>query len=275
MPALLAALCTVYHGSDPQHLHMALDSLANQTRPAEHIVVVVDGPIGPDLEEVVTSFAAANDTVEIVRLPHNVGAGPASQAGVERISAEWIARLDSDDIATPQRFATQLAFIEQHPDVDVLGTAVAEFDSVPDVPANKQKIRRMPQTHDEIARYARINSPINNPSVMIRKSALDQAGGYQDIHFMEDYDLYARLLSRGARFYNLPEALTLFRVTDQQFSRRTSKGMLSAEVQMQKNLISYGLVNPPRAVANLVIRTAYRLLPTSLLRRAYRLLFHS
>ena len=90
---------------------------------------------------------------------------------------------------------------------------------------------------------------------------------------MEDYDLYARLLADGARFHNLPEPLTYFRTSASQFERRT-QGMWRAERQMQRNLVSYGLISRPRAVFNLVARTAYRLLPAGLLTRVYGALFH-
>ena len=104
--------------------------------------------------------------------------------------------------------------------------------------------------------------------------AVTEVGGYRDVHFMEDYDLYARLIAGGWQVRNLPEALTDFQVTDAQFSRRTGREMLAAEVQMQRNLVAYGLVSRPRAAFNLAARTAYRALPTGVLRRVYAALFH-
>lgn len=270
MPTL-AALITVYHRIDPAELSAALDSLAAQTRRAEDIVIVEDGPIGPDLRAVIDAFVDTHDEARTVTLARNLGAGPASAAGLATIDAELIARLDADDIAAPERFARQLAWFEAHPDTDVLGTAMSEFR---DDPSEVVAVRSLPHTHDEIARYAKINSPINNPSVMLRRTALLTAGGYRDVHHMEDYDLWARLLASGARFHNLPEPLTYFRTSAAQFERRTGKGMFAAEKQMQDNLVRYGLIPRPRAVLNLIVRTAYRLLPTALLTRVYSRLFH-
>ena len=99
-------------------------------------------------------------------------------------------------------------------------------------------------------------------------------GGYQNVHFMEDYDLFARLLAHGYRFYNIPEPLTFFRVSDDQFRRRTSAGMWAAERQLQRNLVTYGLVSYPRSVGNFIIRMSYRKIPHGLLKRVYSLLFH-
>ncbi|AGS33838.1 glycosyl transferase family protein [Corynebacterium maris DSM 45190] len=269
MPSL-SALMTVYHRIDPAELAAALQSLTAQTRPADEVVIVEDGPIGDPLREIIDAFVAATDDARVVRLPENLGSGPASQAGLETILSDFTARLDADDVAHPERFATQLAYVEAHPETDVLGTAVAEFEHSP---GDGQKVRALPETHEEIATYALINSPINNPSVMLRTERADRVGGYRDVPHMEDYDLYARLLADGARFHNLPEPLTYFRTSTSQFERRT-KGMFAAERQMQRNLVSYGLISRPRAVFNLVARTAYRLLPTGLLTRVYGALFH-
>ena len=269
MPSL-SALMTVYHRIDPAELAAALQSLTAQTRPADEVVIVEDGPIGDPLREIIDAFVAATDGARVVRLPENLGSGPASQAGLETILSDFTARLDADDVAHPERFATQLAYVDAHPETDVLGTAVQEFA---ETPGDGHKVRSLPETHEEIAKYALINSPINNPSVMLRTERADRVGGYRDVPHMEDYDLYARLLADGARFHNLPEPLTYFRTSTSQFERRT-KGMFAAERQMQRNLISYGLISRPRAVFNLVARTAYRLLPTGLLTRVYGALFH-
>lgn len=267
----LTALVTVYHRIDATELTQALESLARQTVPADEIVIVEDGPVGPELRQVIDGFLAAHPEARTVVLARNVGSGRASAAGMATVSTEFVARLDADDIAAPERFATQLAWFDAHPDTDVLGTSLAEFH---EDPTEIVAVRSLPQTHGEIARYARINSPVNNPSVMMRVSAVEKAGGYRDVHHMEDYDLYARLLAGGARFHNLPEPLTLFRTSPAQFQRRTGRGMFAAERQMQRNLVSYGLVSRPRSWVNLAVRTAYRLLPTGLLTAAYGRLFH-
>lgn len=259
----IAALITVYHGTDAADLQRALDSLAAQTRPADELVIVVDGPVPAGVDGVVDKQNA-----KVVRLEANVGSGPASQAGLETIEADFVARLDSDDVAKPERFARQLEYIQRHDEVGAVGTAVEEFR---DTPGDTGKVRALPE---DPGRYARVNSPINNPSVMLRTRAVKEVGGYRDVHFMEDYDLYARLLAGGWQLRNLPEALTYFQVTDAQFGRRTGREMFAAERQMQRNLVAYGLVSRPRAVLNLAARTAYRALPAGLLRRVYAVLFH-
>ncbi|MBC3186679.1 glycosyltransferase [Corynebacterium sp. zg-331] len=267
----LGVLITFYRGSDPAHASACLDSLAGQTRPADRVVLVEDGPVPAPVRQLIDTFVAAHPGAQAVRLPRNVGSGLASAEGMKAMNTELIARLDSDDIADARRFEVQCRFLDQHPEIDVLGTALAEFE---DSPERVTAVRRLPERHAEIARYARINSPINNPSVMMRASTIRAAGGYQHVHFMEDYDLYARALAAGARFHNLPEPLTYFRVSAAQLDRRTGRDMLAAELQMQRRLVSYGLIGYPRAAWNFAVRSGYRLLPRRILRRAHARLFH-
>jgi len=259
----LAALITAYHRTDANEFSLALRSLVGQTRPADEIVVVFDGPVSDAVRQVV-----AEHDVVLIETPENRGAGPASQTGIEAITADYVARLDSDDAAKPERFAVQVAFLDDNPQVGAVGTAVEEFERTP---GDGGAVRRLPENP---ASYVRINSPLNNPSVMLRASAVAAVGGYQNIHFMEDYDLFARMLAAGWQLHNLPEPLTYFRVSPAQFERRTGREMLAAEREMQANLVSYGLVSPWRARVNLAARTAYRLLPKSLLTRVYAKLFH-
>ena len=261
--ASITALVTVYHGTNAHDLERALDSLRAQTRPADELVIVADGPVSEGVRKVVERQDA-----RVIWLPENVGAGPASQAGLATIHSDYTARLDSDDAAKPGRFARQLEYLETHPEVGALGSAVEEFA---ETPGDTGKVRALPENPHA---YAKINSPVNNPSVMLRTRAVKDVGGYNDVHFMEDYDLYARLIAGGWQVRNLPEALTDFQVTDAQFSRRTGREMLAAELRMQRNLVSYGLISRPRAAFNAVARSAYRTLPTGLLRRVYAVLFH-
>ncbi len=263
---------SAYRNTPAVEVREALDSLARQTRPVDEIVVVYDGPVSPEVSQCVEGFAA-DYPVRVVEIAKNGGLGPALQAGLETITSKYVMRLDTDDIAHPTRVSKQLDFMTSHTEIAALGTAVREFaDSAADLDAGA--IRALPETHEDIAKYALINSPLNHPSVMLRTADIKEVGGYKGVHFMEDYDLWARLLAGGKKLHNLPEPLTYFRVSPAQFARRTGPEMFAAEREMQSRLVSYGLIGPWRARFNLVARTAYRLLPHSLLTRVYAQLFH-
>lgn len=279
MAQTVSFLIPVYAGADATQFAHTLDSLWAQTRPADEVVVVEDGPLTAELNELLDSSQAVHTELRRVRLARNQGAGPALQAGLNTITTDFIARIDADDLAYPERIEKQLAYFAAHPELAVLGTHVTEFDDdaftqTGDLQQAIGKVRTLPETHAEIQKYARINTPVNHPSVMMRTAVVKAAGGYQRVHHMEDYDLWARLLSTGAKFHNLAEPLTYFRTSESQFARRTGKGMFAAERQMQRNLVSYGLISRPRSWMNLAMRTAYRLLPAQTLRAVYGALFH-
>ncbi|WP_394282303.1 glycosyltransferase [Corynebacterium sp.] len=271
-PTSVTALMSIYARTQPAELRAALDSLVAQSLPAERIIVVIDGPVPDSLRSLIDEYPSV--------LPHpleeNQGLGAALAAGMEQVDTEFVARLDSDDIAFPQRFEKQVEFLRAHPDVAVVGTAVQEFDDdtfrdTGQLESSLGEIRRLPE---DPSGYAKINSPLNHPSVMMRTADVREVGGYRHLPFIEDYDLWARLLAAGKQLRNMEEPLTYFRVSDAQLARRTDKKMLASEIQLQKNLASYGLVSRPRAVVNFVVRTVYRMLPAGLLRKVNGMLFH-
>lgn len=279
MNARVSFLIPVYAGADAKQFRITLDSVWAQTRPAEQVVVVEDGPLTVELYRVLDEAGAEHKELRRVTLARNQGAGPALQTGLRTIDTEFVARLDADDIAYPERVEKQLAYFAAHPELDALGTAVTEFDDdvftqTGDLKKAMGKVRSLPAEHRDIYNYAKLNTPVNHPSVMMRVAKAKAAGGYQRVHNMEDYDLWARMLCTGARFHNLDTPLTYFRTSQSQFQRRTGKGMLESERRIQRNLASYGLISKKRAVLNLILRTTYRLLPDRALKTAYGTLFH-
>ena len=262
----VTVLMSVYRNTAAEELELALNSIESQTRLPERVLVVKDGPVAGDVDKLLRS-------VDTVTLPENRGLGIALREGLAAVDTEFVARLDSDDAAYPERLEKQLAFMAAHPEVSVLGTAMQEFDG--DTPDHGLGgVRRLPETHDAIARYATINSPMNHPSVLMRTADVREVGGYRPMHNMEDYDLWARLVAGGKRLHNLPEPLTYFRVNDAQMKRRTTPETRRAEREMQRALVSYGLISRPRAVANYAARNLYRALPLGAMRRVYARLFH-
>lgn len=265
----LTALITVYHRVSPTELDQALESLWSQTRPAAEVVLVEDGPLPDALEAIVVKHEAQHPNLRVKRCAVNRGSGPASQEGFELVRTDWAARLDADDIAVPERFQRQWELHIEKPELGVIGSALAEFEGAPD---NVVRVRQLPQSHEQIAGYAKMNSPVNNPSSLLRVDMVRAVGGYRDVPLMEDYDLWVRLLAAGVRFENMPEPLVKFRA-DGMFGRRSAQGIFAAELRMQRTLVELGLIGRPRALFNLLARTAFRLLPTAAMSRAYKHLF--
>ncbi len=261
----VSVLLPVHAGVPVEVFAAALESLDAQTRPADEVVVVEDGPLTEDHDRLLDRYAASRAGVVRLRLPSNQGAGVANGAGLRAATGTWIAKMDADDLLLPHRFETQLATLDET-GADLCGAAMWEFDHDPDRPT---RLRTNPATHDAIARRMRFNNPVNHPTAMYRRELALSVGGYPTMRFMQDYDLMARMLAGGARMTNLPEPLVLFRAGDGMLRRRSTRGYLALERELQRNLRSYGLVGRGRAAVNLAIRGAFRVLPRWGLSRAY------
>ena len=263
-----SVLMSLYRNEAPAHLHACLASLAAQTLPADDIVLVYDGALPAALEAVVQSFQAALP-LQIVRLPHNVGLGRALNQGLPHCRHEWVMRMDTDDICLPQRFAQQCTHIQAHPDLDLLGGQIAEFEQQPQ---QQQHSRQVPLSHDEICRFARRRNPFNHMAVAYRKVAVAAAGGYHHHLYMEDYNLWLRMLAAGARSANLPHTLVLARTGQAMLLRRRGRVYVASEWQLArlKHRLHFQAALP--ALYYFALRALPRLLPAGLLGHVYRIL---
>lgn len=256
----LSVLMSVYHKESPEFLRQSLDSLIAQTVKSDEVVMVKDGALGDELETTIASTEKELPLV-IVQLKENLGLGPALQAGLSRCGGELIARMDSDDICVPDRFEKQLPFLEQHPDVDVVGGAIAEFHS----DCTKiEFVRRMPSAGEQLRTLARFRNPLNHMTVMFRKASVLAAGNYQAYPGFEDYELWARMLMRGHRLCNLDEVLVYVRCGNGMQQRRGGLQYLQEEIRLQQRFVKMGFLTKPQFLLNLVTRAPVRIVPLPL-----------
>lgn len=274
-----SVLLPVYAGDDPRFFARALRSVSVEQllAPCE-IVIVVDGPVPPQteavLEQACTGDLVGGIPIRLVRIKHNGGLAAALAAGLQSCRYEIVARADADDISLPQRFAQQLPVITGdlpgHDDCcDLVGSAIQEFDSDEHQPG---MIRRLPQSPTEIRSVARFRDPFNHPTVVFRKSAVARAGGYRELPKMEDYWLFARMLHTGSRTMNLPDPLVLYRVGAGAYQRRGGREMFSSELALQRAFVRMGFVSPLIGMRNVLVRGGYRLIPTHIRKRIYRMM---
>lgn len=263
-----SVLMSVYAKERPDYLDVALRSvLVDQTLKPSELVLVEDGPLPAELHAVIERYKSARHPIVSVRLEENVGLGRALNAGLERCRHEWVARMDSDDISTPDRFAKQVEIIERYPDLDAVSACLYEFSGNPGhIVAEK----RLPETPDEIRRYAYTRSPLNHPVAIFRKSSVLASGGYRHFPGMEDYYLWGRMLHAGFRLYNLPDCLLYFRTSDDMYRRRGGIAYLRNEIRLQREFYRMGFISARQSVSNIVVRTIFRIFPNWLRGLLYR-----
>lgn len=261
---MFSVLISVYYRESPQALAIALQSLQEQTLAPAEIVLVKDGPLTPDLDAVVDRYSATL-RLRVVALPLNVGLARALNAGLEAATQPWIMRFDSDDYCLPERVEIQTRRIAAG-DVDLLGAQIAEFDLDPSRPARG---RRVPCTHAEILRFGARRNPFNHMTVCFKRADVVAAGGYPQIHLMEDYGLWMTLIARGARTANCSEVLVHARVGNGMVARRGGLAYVRSEWVLQHHLHQLGLKSRLAALRDGIVRSAVFLAPVRLREAIY------
>ncbi|WP_138442563.1 glycosyltransferase [Sinomonas susongensis] len=265
-----SVLLPVYAGDASQRVRRAIASVTvDQTVPPAQLVIVRDGPVGDDIEAVLRDAERNPDyKADVLRLPAGVGLADALDAGLELCRHDVVARMDADDVALPERFERQLALLSEG--YDIVGSAIAEIG---DDESQRLASRPVPVSHREIMAQLGFRTPFNHPSVMYRASAVRAAGGYRGVPDMEDYWLWARMLHGGSLGANVPDVLVLYRVSEGAYARRGGRRMLVAELRLQRRLLGARYLGPLAFGRNVLVRGAYRLVPTRVRRRGYRTAF--
>jgi glycosyltransferase involved in cell wall biosynthesis len=262
-------LLSVYAGSSAEQLREAVESSVHrQTLRPDAVVIVEDGPLQADVATELDRLAGTSPVrIDRRRLDRNVGLATALNEGLAGITTEFVARMDADDISAPERFARQLPVIRDR-GLDILGSALAEFHGAVDA---ADALRVPPIGAEEIRRSAPFRQPFNHPTVVLRRSAVLDAGGYPtDMGRFEDYVLFARMLAAGAAADNLPDALLYYRVDDGAYHRRGGWRHFLAEVRLQRELRRIGITSRAQWVRNVLLRGPYRLVPVGVRAVAYR-----
>ena len=214
-----SVLMTVYTKDNPDYFALSLDSMINQTCKPDEIVIVKDGPIRKQLQDIIDSRKNRQVKIIQLQLPVNKGLGLALNEGIKICKNELIARMDADDYSMPNRCELQLKAFEKYPDLDIIGCPVDEF--VDDID-NVVGCRNVPYTNDEIYAFAKKRDPFNHPTVMYKKSVVLKAGMYSDYRKNQDTDLWIKMLSNGAQCMNLKEHVFRFRFDSDTYRKRKS-----------------------------------------------------
>lgn len=256
-----SVITSVYKNDKPEFVEIALDSIINQTVVPSEIILVVDGPISNELESLINTYED-NDIFKIVRLKDNHGLGKVLEIGVNAAKNELIARMDSDDIALPDRFSKQIRCFEEDETLSICGGAIAEFIDNPD---NVVGYRICPTDDRAIKEFMKHRCGFNHMTVMFRKSAVLKAGNYQHWFWNEDYYLWLRMMLKGAKFKNLPDVLVNVRVGKDMYARRGGLKYFKSELALQNFMLSQHIIGLGTYSMNVIKRLIVQvLLPNSL-----------
>lgn len=235
---LVSVVLPCYNAAET--LNLALESLAKQTLTDFEVIAVDDGSTD-STPEVLHSWVVRDSRFQLITRPHS-GVIEAANAGIEACQSPLIARMDADDYTHPERLALQSLYLEEHPEVAVVGSLVRAFSD-----ANVREGYRI-YVHwlnsllsdSDIRREMFVESPLANPSVMIRKIWFEKMGGYQEYGWPEDYDLWLRMYIAGATFAKIPKVLLDWRDHPNRITRTDSRYSVKNFLRAKAYYLSQG-----------------------------------
>lgn len=211
-PPLISVIMPVWNGQT--HLREAIDSILNQTFQEFEFLILDDGSTD-STSKILAEYADKDSRIRIIRLDHE-GIVVALNHGVREARAHWIARMDCDDIAHPERLELQLKALEKCPSSILCYTDVNIFGEA----ANLQGTRRLPEGEALLKTYLCYSPPFVHPTVVFSKRAFDAVGGYlQEERHAEDFGLWGRLISHG-KFIGIRKPLLNFRLHLESISKQ-------------------------------------------------------
>lgn len=264
-----SVLMSIYKQENPAYLIQALDSMLNQTVFPSEIVMVKDGPLTRDLENVLNRYDTKYPGLfNFVSYDVNHGLGYALRQGMLACSNEIVARMDTDDIARPDRMEKQLAAIDGG--LDMVGSDVIEFVTSPNDPVAATDL---PKGIDAIRSYSKRRNPFRHPPMTFKKSKVIEAGNYSsEFLYFEDWDLFNRMLACGCQADNLSEPLVAMRVSEDFYARRGGLQYLKYAKLFKKAQVMRGYFSNIDYLCSYLPHVVLCLMPNFLRAYLYRVL---
>ena len=267
-----SVLMSVYYKEKPEYFDRALESIYNQTVRADEWVIVKDGVISQELQGVIDKYKQFDGTnIKEIQLEENKGLGIALSIGLPECGNELIARMDTDDIAAPNRFELQLDEFDKDPELDICGGQINEFETDENTIIAE---RRVPLTHDEIVQYQKRRSAFNHMTVMYKKSKVLEAGNYKHCPLMEDDMLWVDMILAGAKCMNIDECLCRVRTNRDMIARRGGLKYYKKYKTARKMILDTGFISKKDYRKNNRIQFLVCVMPKGLRRFVFFKMIH-
>lgn len=265
-----SVLISVYSNDDPVMFDAALSSIFDNSLVPSQVVLAVDGPICNSLDAVIDRFSSKS-TMQVVRLPENVGLAVALNEGLRYVTNRWTFRCDSDDVNLPDRFLTQLKYVMANPGCVLLGGYILEVDR-----EGVEIARRTVPLGDAcIKKSISRRNPFNHMTILFDSVVVKQLGGYPLLSLREDYALWIIFVSSGYSVANVSDVLVRATAGVDMYKRRGGLRYALGEIDLQRLLVASRLKRPSIAVLDGLMRSFVFLAPASLRGFIYRYLLRS
>lgn len=263
-----SVLMSVYSKENPKFLQEAIESITiSQTLQPSEIILIEDGPLPQELTATIQRLVEQYPIIRVYSLPENIGLGKALNYGLTKCQYDWVARMDSDDIAAQDRFEKQVAYIKEHPEVVVLGSHITEFNQEP---SDAQQMRKVPLSHDEIQKMATSRNPMNHMTVFLRKDCITELGSYHHVPYVEDYELWLRVLAAGYQMANIDDYLVYARIGNGMAYRRSNRIYISSWRTINQFMLEKQMIRPHQFVKNMIAIRGFIYTPVAIKEFIYK-----
>ena len=239
----IAVILPVYKNDKVDYLGKAVESILYQTCRYIHLYIGVDGPVGVDLKNSL-EVIDRQSCVSIEWFPENRGLACVLNDLLDicfKEGYEYIARMDADDISITDRFEKQMAYLEKHPEIDVVGGAINEIDEEGKF---RKKTIIYPEGPVECRAFFSKRNPHAHPAVLFRKSFFDKLNGKKyrpEYRQNQDTMLWYDGMMAGTRHANIPDVVLNFRMTNAMFKKRRNGWAFAKKQYKDRLMINKGL----------------------------------
>lgn len=261
---MISVLISVYDREKPEYLDRALTSIYCQSLLPDEVVLVEDGPLSRELEAIINKYPF----LIRVQLPVNLKLGRALMEGLSVCKYDFVARMDSDDIATPDRLRLQYEFLQHHTEISAVGSEIDEFV----VEGTSLRVKHMPTSYEELYRYGKYRNPLNHMTVMFRSDIIKKIGGYQHFPLLEDYHLWVRLLASGYKIANIPQVLVRARIGNDFSDKRGGYEYFKQYKKLRFTQLKLGYTNKVEYITGVLMSFGMTMQSSNMRRSTYRLL---
>lgn len=267
-----SVLMSLYYKEKAEYFELCMKSILNQTVMPEEIVIVKDGPLTDELEQVLSFYINRDPSLyTIVPLEKNKGLGPALAEGIKHCRNSLVARMDTDDISVRRRFEIQVKAFEQDPQLDICGSNIIEFEGIP---KNIVAKRQVPLDDTAIKKYQKKRDAFNHMTVMYKKEAVLKAGNYQSVPLMEDTILWVNMILSGVKCRNIEKPLVLVRVGKEMFDRRGGWEYFKKYKAGRRKVLETGYISQKDYYDTLLVQAAVALMPNKWRSLIFKRLLH-
>ena len=222
-----------YQQTIPEEFVLAIDSILNQTLQADEIHLIQDGKINANLNHLIDNYLSKYNNIRLIKLKKGNIAKSLNES-IKLTSTKYYARMDADDISTPDRLQCQYDFLENNNNIDIVGGWAIEFDE--NYKESNNFIKKMPEDYSDIINFYHYKNPLIHPTVMFRMSFFDKIGYYnENNNYCEDLELWGRSIKSQIGISNIQKPL-LYHNIKGMFSRRTSMNAICDQIRSRNVL---------------------------------------